>query len=164
MHPTRENPCIQQTGQALREAARTGSQAGFLLLDLDRFKEVNDTLGHAVGDSLLRMVAHRLAHSLRPGDMVARLGGDEFAVLDPQGGLFDRGVDAVIGEAERHRRVVKRDRHWLYGDIRLHAFPRSTLLRRTDYRPRRDNSTDRGNGQGDAASLVACFRCDSPNK
>jgi diguanylate cyclase (GGDEF)-like protein len=72
-----------QTEDALAEAARSGSRAGFLLLDLDRFKEVNDTLGHAVGDALLRIVAHRLAHSVRPGDLVARLGGDEFAVLLP---------------------------------------------------------------------------------
>jgi diguanylate cyclase (GGDEF)-like protein len=69
--------------QALTEAAAQGRQAGLLLLDLDRFKEVNDTLGHAVGDRVLAVVAHRLEHSVRPGDVVARLGGDEFAVLLP---------------------------------------------------------------------------------
>ncbi len=74
---------LRQTADALVEAARSGTRAGFLLLDLDRFKEVNDTLGHPVGDALLRVVAHRLAHSVRPGDLVARLGGDEFAVLLP---------------------------------------------------------------------------------
>jgi diguanylate cyclase (GGDEF)-like protein len=65
------------------EAARQGHRVGFLLLDLDRFKVVNDTLGHAAGDRVLKIIAHRLAHSVRPGDLVARLGGDEFAVLLP---------------------------------------------------------------------------------
>src|SRR5258707_7787321 len=74
---------IRQTNEALGDAARSEARAGFLLLDLDRFKLVNDTLGHPVGDRVLKIVAHRLAHSVRPGDLVARLGGDEFAVLLP---------------------------------------------------------------------------------
>ena len=74
---------LRRTDDALLEVARSGGRAGLLLLDLDRFKEVNDALGHPVGDALLRVVAHRLSHSVRPGDLVARLGGDEFAVLLP---------------------------------------------------------------------------------
>jgi diguanylate cyclase (GGDEF)-like protein len=68
---------------AIRTAAADGHQAGVLIVDLDRFKEINDTLGHAHGDLLLETLAARLRSSLRAVDTVARLGGDEFAVLLP---------------------------------------------------------------------------------
>jgi diguanylate cyclase (GGDEF)-like protein/PAS domain S-box-containing protein len=69
--------------QAIRAATRGRTTAALLLMDLDRFKEVNDTLGHAAGDRLLVEVAARLTSAVRPADTVARLGGDEFAVVLP---------------------------------------------------------------------------------
>ncbi|QGG95621.1 putative bifunctional diguanylate cyclase/phosphodiesterase [Actinomarinicola tropica] len=67
--------------QAIRRAHRTGSRAAVLFCDLDRFKVVNDALGHGVGDQLLVVVARRLRSCLRETDTVARFGGDEFVVL-----------------------------------------------------------------------------------
>ncbi len=69
---------------ALDSARGNGSVLALLLMDLDRFKEVNDTLGHYFGDALLQQVAFRLRNQLRGDDVVARLGGDEFAVVMPQ--------------------------------------------------------------------------------
>jgi diguanylate cyclase len=73
-----------RTDQAIHQADRELAPAALLLIDLDRFKEVNDTLGHHHGDQLLVQVGQRLQAALRTVDTVARLGGDEFAVLLPR--------------------------------------------------------------------------------
>ncbi|MBS1228859.1 MAG: diguanylate cyclase/phosphodiesterase with sensor(s) [Proteobacteria bacterium] len=70
-------------GQALRHAKRRQGGAAVLWIDLDAFKNVNDSLGHAAGDALLQQVAQRLKSRIRDSDTVARMGGDEFAVIMP---------------------------------------------------------------------------------
>jgi diguanylate cyclase len=83
--------------QALRADARAGTSTGLLLIDLDRFKEINDTFGHDYGDELLSQIGPRLTAVLRDVDTVARLGGDEFAVLLPDTGSVD---DALVVAAK----------------------------------------------------------------
>jgi diguanylate cyclase (GGDEF)-like protein len=70
-------------GQGLAAAQREHTSLAFLMMDLDGFKEINDTLGHRVGDLLLQQVGQRLQGALREVDTIARLGGDEFAVVLP---------------------------------------------------------------------------------
>ena len=71
----------ERVSHAMQLTRRNGSQLAVLFLDLDDFKNVNDSLGHAAGDELLREVSQRLRHECRPEDTIARLGGDEFGVL-----------------------------------------------------------------------------------
>jgi len=84
--------------EAVIEEVRGGSAAAAVFyIDLDHFKDVNDTLGHHVGDELIRNVTLRLSHTLRGGDLVARLGGDEFAVISSVAG----DSEMMMGLAQR---------------------------------------------------------------
>ncbi|WP_131829764.1 EAL domain-containing protein, partial [Teichococcus deserti] len=82
--------------EAVDSARERGLEHALCFIDLDRFKIVNDTAGHAAGDALLRVVAGLLCRELKPNDLVARLGGDEFAII-----LFDRPAEAAMAELDR---------------------------------------------------------------
>jgi histidine ammonia-lyase len=91
----------EHVDQAIEVAAHDGTEFTLLLMDLDRFKDVNDTLGHGAGDQLLTEVAGRLRGALRPVDSIARLGGDEFACLIPGASAID-----AVQAAERIRQAM----------------------------------------------------------
>ena len=73
--------CIERLGTAMQQARKDHRRVGVVFIDLDRFKNINDSLGHHVGDALLRAVARRMVEAVRPGDTVSRLGGDEFVIV-----------------------------------------------------------------------------------
>ena len=132
---------LDRLGQAIARCRRTKSTVGVAFLDLDRFKNLNDSLGHDAGDELLVEVAERLASVIRPGDTVARFGGDEFTVLcedlSPGNGARARGRDRGATAHERHppdgrarhRDVRRGERRHRVGDIGRRA-PRGAAPRR----------------------------------
>lgn len=124
--------------QAILSARREGKSFALLIMDLDRFKEINDTLGHHVGDLILEQVGERLRGMLRASDTVARMGGDEFAVLL---GAVDRQQVAMAArmlvKALRPSFMVEEQRFEIGASIGIALYPdhgeeASVLTRRAD--------------------------------
>jgi len=133
---------------ALERAARQRGMLALLFIDLDDFKNVNDTLGHAAGDELLQAVAGRLRAVLRPSDDVVRIGGDEFTIiLDPVTSDADASrVAERVAESLRKPFELARGRNTLSASIGISVFPRDgedveALLKSSDiamYRAKED--------------------------
>lgn len=115
---------MDRLNQSIKNAQRRKRSLALLMLDLDRFKEINDTLGHQTGDALLQQVGARLRNVLRDSDTVARLGGDEFAVLLPN--VSDTNALRIAATIhERLEKVYEVYEHSLYVgvSIGLAVFP-----------------------------------------
>lgn len=95
---------IHRMHRMISAAGRTEASLALLVIDIDNFRQLNDTLGHGAGDGLLQMIGPRLQRVLRPTDMLGRLGGDEFAVLLGDASAGDAGIQA----ARKLRRVMDR--------------------------------------------------------
>lgn len=130
---------LDHVSQALVHARRSGGMLALLFLDIDHFKTINDSLGHAVGDQLLQTFAKRLSTCLRQGDAVARFGGDEFAVMqcdvaceDQVGAVAQKALHAVARPY-----ILKNDELSITASVGIAVYPTDgqdavTLLRHAD--------------------------------
>jgi diguanylate cyclase (GGDEF)-like protein len=126
-------------GHALARAQRENLQVSLLFIDLDRFKHINDSQGHEVGDQVLRVVANRLDEQLRADDFVARLGGDEFAVIlmHPPASRAASRVTRKLLKALAESFKLERRRYAIGASIGISVYPddgldANTLLRQAD--------------------------------
>jgi diguanylate cyclase (GGDEF)-like protein len=106
--------------QTVTASSRSGDHAALLFIDLDNFKTLNDTLGHDVGDLLLKQVAERLLKCVREGDTVARLGGDEFVVILKLRGTRPRAA-ASVAEMVAAKILAALDQVYRFGGIAHHS-------------------------------------------
>jgi len=112
-------------GIVLAQARRNKKKVGIVMLDLDNFKDVNDTLGHDVGDTLLKAVAERLSGTLRKSDTVARFGGDEFVLIFPDMEVIEEAIQVVQKIIDRFHKPFLIDTHQLVvtTSIGIAAYP-----------------------------------------
>jgi diguanylate cyclase (GGDEF)-like protein len=132
------NLLYERIEQAMLHAQREKSVIAILLMDLNRFKEINDTLGHFYGDYLLQMIAPRLRQSIRKSDTIARFGGDEFAVVLP-GVVMEQAINIAEKIAVSMEEPFRIEGSQLSVDVSIgialypeHGEDSDTLLQRAD--------------------------------
>ncbi len=118
----------EQIKRSIRSAKRDQHQFAVLFIDLDRFKQVNDTYGHKVGDEVLKITASRLQSTLRRSDIVSRLGGDEFVVVLNELPNIEsiHGVASNILEKLHQPYNIDEHKHYLSGSIGISVYPEDT--------------------------------------
>jgi diguanylate cyclase (GGDEF)-like protein/PAS domain S-box-containing protein len=124
---------------ALAQAHRNKNKLGIMTLDLNRFKAVNDTLGHHIGDELLKAIGQRLTGIIRSADTIARMGGDEFMLLMPELHQSDNieKITAKIVEAFRGAFIIEGHRLYMSASVGIAIYPddgmdMDTLMRKSD--------------------------------
>ena len=138
---------LERAAQELGRVRRYDTPSAFIMLDIDHFKRINDTWGHATGDAVLRSMAAVLAAAVRGTDLIGRLGGEEFGVLLPETGL-----EAALVLAERLREAVTAEEVAAEGEsLRFSASFGVTLLHADD------DSVDTPMARADAALYAAKF-------
>ncbi len=125
--------------RSLERVTQRNQPLGVLFIDLDRFKKINDSLGHAVGDGLLRLVAQRLSHMIRVSDTLARIGGDEFVILVEGQGSVDRLLEIArkIGALFLRPFVFETHELFVTASIGISVYPQdardaATLIKHAD--------------------------------
>jgi diguanylate cyclase (GGDEF)-like protein len=140
--------------QAIALARRHRQSLAVLYVDVDHFKHVNDSLGHAIGDRLLQLIARRLVACVRSSDTVSRLGGDEFVVLLSEVACAAdaaRSADRILAAMSRAQRIDQQDLH-VTVSLGIGVYPddgtdAETLLKKADIALLRAKAHGRGNHQ-----------------
>jgi diguanylate cyclase (GGDEF)-like protein len=144
----------ERLATSLKQARRHEREMVLMFLDLDHFKDINDTLGHSAGDELLKDVARRLQHCVRAEDTIARLGGDEFTIIMNE--VYHREDAATVAEkildALAHPFVLENEEVFVTTSIGIASYPRcgsdaETLIRHADTALYRAKSEGRSNYQ-----------------
>ena len=156
---------LDRLGVALHQAHRAGSEVALLFMDLDRFKNINDSLGHNVGDQMLMQVAKFLDKCVREGDTIARLGGDEFVIILPQiGSAQDAAHIALkIIAALSRTFVIQHYQLTITASIGIAVYPEdgadaTTLMKNADTAMYHAKNNGRNNYQFFTASMNSDIR------